>query len=51
MGQDDDRDCVEHVWRLRNVAFEDDGAHTTYRCDTCAALLPVPPFGVHPVTV
>lgn len=50
MGQDDDQDCVEHVWRLVDVAFERDGSHTTYKCQRCDGLLPVPPGGVHPST-
>lgn len=51
MGQDDDADCSGHVWRLDGVTFADDGSHTTYRCERCPALLPVPPGGVHPETV
>lgn len=51
LGQDDDEDCVEHVWRLRGVMFEDDGSHTVYRCIRCPALLPVPPGGMHPAAV
>lgn len=51
MGQDDDRDCVEHLWRLEDLTFAADGSHTTYRCERCDGLLPVPPFGEHPETV
>lgn len=50
LGQDDDLDCVEHLWRLVDAAFEPDGAHTSYECERCGALLPVAPGGLHPET-
>lgn len=51
MGQDDDADCVGHVWRLDEVAFAGDGSWSTYRCERCPGVLMVEPGGVHPETV
>lgn len=51
MGADDDADCTEHVWRLDEVAFLDDGSWSKYQCGRCDGLLMVGPGGDHPETV
>lgn len=51
MGVDDDQDCVEHLWRLDDVAFEADGSWSTYVCERCTSFLAVGPGGSHPETV
>jgi hypothetical protein len=50
MGQDDDADCVEHVWRLTEAQFDHGGSHLAYECERCGAALLVPPGGMHPET-
>jgi hypothetical protein len=54
MGADDDADCVEHVWQLVGATIGGErhvGVVTEYVCTRCAAVLAVPPGGVHPATV
>lgn len=50
MGQDDDADCVEHVWRLTEALFKSDGGYASYSCERCDAGLLIGPGGVHPET-
>lgn len=54
VAEDDDTDCVEHVWRLVGVALIDGhGAPTEYQCarPACDAVLYVGPNDVMPSTV
>lgn len=51
VGQDDDRDCVEHVWRFLAFDMRADGSWCEYQCERCEAALLVEPGGVHPETV
>ena len=39
VGQDDDADCVEHIWHLQGVTFAMDGATEDYECARCGALV------------
>lgn len=50
LSDDDDEDCVEHVWQLQGVAFGD-GATSDYVCVRCGAPLVVGPGDEHPATV
>lgn len=51
VGQDDDADCVEHLWRFAAVDVRPDGSWSEYRCERCDGVLLVEPGGVHPETV
>ena len=37
MGQDDDADCVEHVWVVDEVHVTGTGAETAWVCSRCGA--------------
>lgn len=43
MGMDDDRDCVEHVWRVVGLVLEEDGAMVEHECGRCGASMLVSP--------
>lgn len=59
VGDDDDSDCVEHVWRLEDVTFAlpnlaepgSGGSWSEYRCVRCDGQLLIGPGGDHPATV
>ena len=38
MGADDDADCVEHVWELRQLHLTLDHAGQAYECSRCGAV-------------
>lgn len=38
----------QHMWRLKAVTFDTDGAHSEYECELCGVLLLVGPKGRHP---
>jgi hypothetical protein len=43
VGQDDDADCIEHIWVLRGVTLAADGATADYECERCPAVMVTPP--------
>ena len=43
VGMDDDRDCVEHVWRVVGLVLEEDGAMVEHECGRCGASMLVSP--------
>jgi hypothetical protein len=43
MGQDDDADCIEHVWVLRGATLGMDGATCDYICGRCGIPMVTPP--------
>lgn len=51
MGQDDDADCVEHLWRFVGFDPRAEGSWSEYRCERCEAALLIEPGGIHPETV
>ena len=46
MGQDDDADCVEHVWQLTEVTLSMPGASMTSTCVRCGAERVEPAQGI-----
>ncbi len=38
MGDDDDRDCVEHIWVLQGITLYMAGAQADYVCSRCGAV-------------
>jgi hypothetical protein len=50
MGNDDDMDCVEHVFRLIEVVFESAGAVEHYECERCPAVSVRHPGGRAPAS-
>lgn len=51
MAEDDDADCVEHVWQLAGVALIPGQGATDYVCTRCAATLYVPAGQPMPNTI
>jgi hypothetical protein len=51
VSDDDDADCVEHVWHLVGATFGDRGSDSEYKCVRCGAVLAVGPGETHPQTV
>lgn len=39
MPDDDDADCVEHVWVMAGATFAADGTHLDYVCARCPAVM------------
>lgn len=50
MSDDDDEDCIEHLWRLTGFVLDLGGSTVEYRCERCGTVLLVPPGGVYPST-
>lgn len=43
MSDDDDADCVEHLWVMTGATFAADGAHLEHACSRCGTVMVVGP--------
>ena len=39
VSNDDDHDCVEHVWQMAGMSTAADGTHIDYQCVRCGAVM------------